>query len=192
MNFQNTVFRRTKIPMIPNYRLTFLQSFNKNKHVFDNLMITEASVSYQCRIKIHSFKPHFSKIEECLKEEEEKTEVIAVKTKLNEEVCVRCCQKFGIIFNRKQLCLVCKHYVCKRCADYNDSEKGYTCHACIKERSGNYLINNWCRKIFVILIFMHLIINFNVWAIKGYCSLHVSKFRVVIIFQINHQKSYWL
>ncbi|XP_061183770.1 uncharacterized protein LOC133191984 isoform X2 [Saccostrea echinata] len=74
------------------------------------------------------------KIEESLKEEEEKTEVIAVKTKLNEEVCVRCCQKFGIIFNRKQLCLTCKHYVCKRCAVYNDNEKGYTCHACIKER----------------------------------------------------------
>lgn len=132
--------------MILNYWYTFLQSLNKNKHVFDNILITEASASNQCRIKIHSFKPHFSKIEECLKEEEEKTEVIAVKTKLNEEVCVRCCQKFGIIFNRKQLCLVCKHYVCKRCADYNDSEKGYTCHACIKERSGNYLINNWCRK----------------------------------------------
>ncbi|XP_052719615.1 uncharacterized protein LOC128191529 isoform X6 [Crassostrea angulata] len=80
-------------------------------------------------------KERLHKIEECLKEEEEKTEVIAVKTKLNEEVCVRCCQKFGIIFNRKQLCLVCKHYVCKRCADYNDSEKGYTCHACIKERA---------------------------------------------------------
>uniref|UniRef100_K1RB53 Rab effector MyRIP n=1 Tax=Magallana gigas TaxID=29159 RepID=K1RB53_MAGGI len=96
-------------------------------------------------------KERLHKIEECLKEEEEKTEVIAVKTKLNEEVCVRCCQKFGIIFNRKQLCLVCKHYVCKRCADYNDSEKGYTCHACIKERdlklkSFEWFYNNVSQK----------------------------------------------
>nr|XP_022322544.1 titin homolog isoform X5 [Crassostrea virginica] len=80
-------------------------------------------------------KQRLHKIEEDLKEEEEKTEVIAVKTKLNEEVCVRCCQKFGIIFNRKQLCLICKHYVCKRCANYNDNDKGYTCQACLKERT---------------------------------------------------------
>ncbi|XP_048756355.2 uncharacterized protein LOC125667072 isoform X5 [Ostrea edulis] len=79
-------------------------------------------------------KDRLHKIEEVLKEEEEKTEVLAVKTKLNEEVCVRCCQKFGIIFNRKQLCLTCKLYVCKRCADYSDNEKGYTCHACSQER----------------------------------------------------------
>ncbi|XP_056010090.1 uncharacterized protein LOC125667072 isoform X11 [Ostrea edulis] len=96
-------------------------------------------------------KDRLHKIEEVLKEEEEKTEVLAVKTKLNEEVCVRCCQKFGIIFNRKQLCLTCKLYVCKRCADYSDNEKGYTCHACSQERelklkSFDWFYNNVSQK----------------------------------------------
>ncbi|KAK3082766.1 hypothetical protein FSP39_004717, partial [Pinctada imbricata] len=91
------------------------------------------------------------KIEEVIKEEEDKESILAKKTKLNENVCVRCCQTFGIIFNRRQICQQCKLYVCKRCCQIDVENKGYVCNACIKERelrlkSCEWFYNNVSKK----------------------------------------------
>jgi len=76
----------------------------------------------------------FSKIEEDIHEEESKTELLTKQQKFNENCCIRCCRTFGVIFNRRQTCQTCKLFVCKGCSKYDDSLKGYTCNACLKEQ----------------------------------------------------------
>ncbi|XP_076087561.1 uncharacterized protein LOC143057986 isoform X3 [Mytilus galloprovincialis] len=75
-----------------------------------------------------------SKIQEDIEEENQKATVLSQKTKLNENVCIRCCRSFGIIFNRKQTCQVCKLYICKSCCLYDRENKGYICHTCAEAR----------------------------------------------------------
>jgi hypothetical protein len=75
-----------------------------------------------------------SKIQEDIEEENNKATVLSKKTKLNENVCVRCCRSFGIIFNRKQTCQSCKLYICKSCCMYDRESKGYICHNCAKDK----------------------------------------------------------
>ena len=76
----------------------------------------------------------YSKIQEDIEEENNKATVLSKKTKLNENVCVRCCRSFGIIFNRKQTCQGCKLYICKSCCMYDRESKGYICHNCAKDK----------------------------------------------------------
>ncbi|KAL5005586.1 hypothetical protein ScPMuIL_016744 [Solemya velum] len=78
-------------------------------------------------------KKRLSKIAEVVSAEVTKTGILTNQTKFNEKCCIRCCETFGIIFNRKTTCQVCKLYVCKSCCDYEDSVKGYICQACYKE-----------------------------------------------------------
>lgn len=75
-----------------------------------------------------------SKIQEDIEEENQKATVLSQKTKLNENVCIRCCRSFGIIFNRKQTCQLCKLYICKSCCLYDRENKGYICHTCAEAR----------------------------------------------------------
>ncbi|XP_060597174.1 uncharacterized protein LOC132751058 isoform X2 [Ruditapes philippinarum] len=96
-------------------------------------------------------RERLSKIEEVVNEEESKTEVLTKQQKFNENCCIRCCQTFGFIFNRKQLCQSCRLYVCKSCARYDDNIKGYVCKACLtelelKQKSGDWFYNNVSRK----------------------------------------------
>ncbi|XP_052256422.1 rab effector MyRIP-like [Dreissena polymorpha] len=88
-------------------------------------------------------RERLSKIEEDVLEEDQKTEVLSKQLKFNENCCIRCCQTFGLIFNRRQLCQSCKLYVCKSCAKYEDGIKGYTCNACIKERELKFKSQSW-------------------------------------------------
>ncbi|XP_071149944.1 uro-adherence factor A-like isoform X8 [Mytilus edulis] len=75
-----------------------------------------------------------SKIQEDIEEENQKATVLSKKTKLNENVCIRCCRSFGIIFNRKQTCQLCNLYICKSCCLYDRENKGYICHTCAEAR----------------------------------------------------------
>ncbi|XP_063412905.1 titin homolog isoform X4 [Mytilus trossulus] len=75
-----------------------------------------------------------SKIQEDIEEENQKATVLSKKTKLNENVCIRCCRSFGIIFNRKQTCQLCKLYICKSCCLYDRENKGFICHTCAEAR----------------------------------------------------------
>ncbi|XP_052812701.1 muscle M-line assembly protein unc-89-like isoform X2 [Mya arenaria] len=88
-------------------------------------------------------RERLSKIEEDISEEENKTEVLTKQKKFNENCCIRCCQTFGIIFNRRQLCQICHLYVCKACAKYDDSIKGYKCNACLKEKELKHKSLGW-------------------------------------------------
>ncbi|KAL4217153.1 hypothetical protein ACF0H5_023607 [Mactra antiquata] len=96
-------------------------------------------------------KERLSKIEEVINEEENKTVVLSKQQKFNETCCIRCCQTFGIIFNRKQTCQLCKLFVCKSCAKYDDSIKGYICKACLteselKQKSLSWFYDNVSKK----------------------------------------------
>ncbi|XP_053386168.1 titin homolog isoform X2 [Mercenaria mercenaria] len=96
-------------------------------------------------------RERLSKIEEVVNEEENKTELLTKQQKFNENCCIRCCQTFGFIFNRKQLCQSCRLYICKSCAKYDDNIKGYVCKACLNElelkhKSLDWFYNNVSRK----------------------------------------------
>ncbi|XP_060078348.1 titin-like [Ylistrum balloti] len=96
-------------------------------------------------------KTRLEKIEEDLKEEDTKTEVLAKKTKLNENVCIRCCQAFGLIFNRKQTCSQCHLYICKSCCSRDLEKGGFVCNVCVREhelklKSCDWFYNNVSRR----------------------------------------------
>ncbi|XP_069107714.1 LOW QUALITY PROTEIN: titin homolog [Argopecten irradians] len=96
-------------------------------------------------------KSRLEKIEEDLKEEDTKIEVLAKKTKLNENVCIRCCQRFGLIFNRKQTCTQCHLNICKSCCSRDLEKGGFVCNVCVKEhelklKSCDWFYNNVSRR----------------------------------------------
>lgn len=91
-------------------------------------------------------KERLSKIEEDVSEEENRTSLLRKNTNFNKNCCIRCCETFGIIFNRKQTCRKCQLNVCKACCHYDDSIKGYICKACLKDHELKTKSFDWFYK----------------------------------------------
>lgn len=75
-----------------------------------------------------------SKIEEEIKTESSKAEILAKDgSSFNENCCVRCFSRFFFIFNQKVKCISCQYFVCKNCSEYDKEKKDYICHVCQKQ-----------------------------------------------------------
>ncbi|XP_064646553.1 uncharacterized protein LOC135499610 isoform X2 [Lineus longissimus] len=79
-------------------------------------------------------KERLTKIEESIDKEKKTREILAEKETFNENCCMRCCDTFNFIFNRKRVCIGCKYNVCKNCCVYDDNVKEYVCSTCQKHR----------------------------------------------------------
>ncbi|KAK7506449.1 hypothetical protein BaRGS_00002561 [Batillaria attramentaria] len=74
-------------------------------------------------------------IESTLNNEKNKTQVLSQQNKFNRNCCIRCCQVFGLIFNRRRQCYACGFNVCRDCCDYDVERKKDICHFCAKEKA---------------------------------------------------------
>ncbi|XP_076459108.1 uncharacterized protein LOC143292571 isoform X2 [Babylonia areolata] len=79
-------------------------------------------------------KERIGAIQNELKSEQNKTQVLSQQRNFNRNCCIRCCKVFGLIFNRRRQCYHCGYNVCKDCCDYSADTKNYVCHTCEKEK----------------------------------------------------------
>lgn len=88
-------------------------------------------------------KERIGAIEATLNNEKNKTHVLSQQTKFNKNCCIRCCQVFGLIFNRRRQCYACGYNVCRDCCDYDTDSKNYVCHFCAKEKTLPKQTGSW-------------------------------------------------
>ncbi|ESP01888.1 hypothetical protein LOTGIDRAFT_138885 [Lottia gigantea] len=96
-------------------------------------------------------KERLGTLEEKVDQEKQKQTILAEQKKFNESCCIRCCQPFGLIFNRRQICRLCEFNVCKSCRVYFKEFRGYACNFCLEQRDLKHKSCDWfytsvCRR----------------------------------------------
>ncbi|PVD37697.1 hypothetical protein C0Q70_00297 [Pomacea canaliculata] len=79
-------------------------------------------------------KDRIGLVESVLNAEKNRTAVLSQQTMFNKSCCIRCCQVFGFIFNRRHQCFACGYNVCKDCCNYVAENKTYICVVCAREK----------------------------------------------------------
>jgi len=74
------------------------------------------------------------RIQEEIEEEVKRAELLTKDSTFNERHCLRCFDKFLMLFNPKVRCVGCHYNVCKKCAPFNDIVRQHVCNACLKQR----------------------------------------------------------
>ncbi|CAH1789793.1 unnamed protein product [Owenia fusiformis] len=80
-----------------------------------------------------SEKERLSKIEEEIRDEKTKVNILAKQQNFNDNCCMRCFSTFFFIFNRRVQCYNCKFFVCKNCSGFDKHQKEYICKICEKQ-----------------------------------------------------------
>ncbi|BFZ15497.1 hypothetical protein BsWGS_18536 [Bradybaena similaris] len=79
-----------------------------------------------------------------LVKEKNRIAVLKEKDKFNENSCIICLERFGVLFHRKRKCHKCDLNVCSECSQAREKKKkGFICKVCSKEKAYKMLSNEW-------------------------------------------------
>ncbi|GAB1603001.1 rab effector MyRIP-like [Argonauta hians] len=88
-------------------------------------------------------KKRLEEIEKGVTSEEQNKKLLVEKKNFSENFCPLCCSAFGYIFNRRQICLLCKSSICKSCSQYSYFYSRYICLTCIKKNELRSMSFEW-------------------------------------------------
>ena len=71
-------------------------------------------------------------IDQALKEEKTKTDILSKQKDFNANCCIRCFKTFSFLFNRRHQCHECGNYACKKCVQYSKYWAGQVCFSCLE------------------------------------------------------------